>query len=103
MIYVVAGFCVLRLRDREPQQVRPFRLRAGKPLAVAGMVVFAVLAVGASVSVNNRFDPLPLGIIAIMTALSAAYVLGYLPKLQAAQAARAATATKRRRPPSPTA
>ena len=68
MIYVVAGFCVLRLRDREPEQVRPFRLWAGKPLAVAGMVVFAVLAVGASVSVNNRFDPLPLGIIAIMAA-----------------------------------
>lgn len=99
MIYVVAGFCVIRLRDREPDRVRPFRLWAGKPLAWAGMAVFAVLAIGASVSVNNRFDPLPLGIIVAMAGLSAGYVLVYLPKLRAANAARALAAPKRRRPP----
>jgi amino acid transporter len=93
------GFCVIRLRDREPDQVRPFRLWAGKPLAWVGIAVFAILALGASLSVNNRFDPLPLGIVAVMAVLSAGYVLGYLPRLRAANAARAITATKRRRPP----
>jgi len=99
MIYVVAGYCVIRLREREPELVRPFRLRAGQPLAWAGMVVFAVLAIGASVSVNNRFDPLPLGIIVVMVGLSAGYVLLYLPKLRAAAEVRSRTAPTRRRPP----
>lgn len=99
MIYVVAGFCVIRLRDREPDGVRPFRLWAGKPLAWIGIVVFAVLAIGASLSVDNRFDPLPLGIIVIVGGLSACYVLAYLPRLHAANAARALAAPKRRRPP----
>jgi APA family basic amino acid/polyamine antiporter len=99
MIYVSAGFCVLQLRNREPDAVRPFRLWAGKPLALAGIVVFAVLALGASVSVSNRFDPLPLLIIVAMAAASAGYVLVYLPKLRAANAARVVAATKRRRPP----
>jgi len=101
MIYVVAGYCVLRLRTRQADSVRPFRLWAGKPLASVGMVVFAVLALGASVSVNNRFDLLPLGIIIAMAALSGAYVLVYLPKLRATNAANAAKAAapRRRRPP----
>jgi basic amino acid/polyamine antiporter, APA family len=96
MIYVVAGLCVIKLRDREPDSVRPFRLRAGKPLAWGGMAVFAILSVGASVSVNNRFNPLPLAIIVVMAGLSAGYVIVYMPKLQAAEAM---ATTKRRRPP----
>jgi amino acid transporter len=99
MIYVVAGLCVVRLRDRQPDAARPFRLRAGKPLAWCGMAAFTALALGASLSVNNHFDPVPLVIIGLMAALSAVYVLRYLPKLRAANAARAAAAVKRRRPP----
>ncbi len=34
MIYVVAGFCMIQLRNREPDRVRPFRLRAGQALGV---------------------------------------------------------------------
>ncbi len=98
MIYVAAGFCVIRLRDREPDAVRPFRLWAGKPLAWAGIAIFGVLALGAGVSVNNRFDPLPLGIIVVMAALSSGYVLAYLPRLQAANEQRAVMASRRRRP-----
>lgn len=99
MIYVVAGFCVLRLRIREPDSVRPFRMRAGRPLAWVGIVVFGVLAVSASVSVNDKFSPVPLVILVVLAAGSGAYVLAYLPRLQAANAARTAAAAPRRRPP----
>jgi len=103
MIYVVAGFCVIRLRDRQPTAERPFRLWAGKPLAWAGMVIFFVLAASASVSVNNHFNPAPLIIIAVMVGLAGWYVVAYIPRLRAAAAAAAAAATAapRRRPPRP--
>ncbi|MGH9126202.1 MAG: amino acid permease [Acidimicrobiales bacterium] len=99
MIYVVAGWCVVRLRSRQPDDARPFRLRAGRQLAWAGIVVFAVLALGAGLSVSNKFNPLPLAIIVALGALSAVYVLGYLPRLRAANAARDAATVRRRRPP----
>ena len=71
MIYAVAAFCVLRLRSRLPDHHRPFRVPLCGSRAVAGIVVFGVLALVASVSVANRFDPLPLAVIAVMGALSA--------------------------------
>ncbi|MHB8220567.1 MAG: APC family permease [Acidimicrobiales bacterium] len=102
MIYAVAALCTLRLRSREPDRPRPFRVRAVGVLAVAGVVVFGALAVVASVSVGNRTNPVPLAIIVVAVTLSAVYVLKVVPKLKAAEAARR-EATPRRRPPRPSA
>ena len=99
MIYAVAGVCVHRLRRRLPEAERPHRVRAARVLAPAGVGLFAVLALAAGVTVGSRFDPLPLAIVGAMGAAAAAYVLAYLPRLQAAQAARRALAEPRRRRP----
>jgi APA family basic amino acid/polyamine antiporter len=98
MIYAVAAFCVVRLRARLPARDRPFHLPAPRLLGGAGIVVFAVLAATASVSVSNHFDLVPLGVIAVGGALSAFYVLAVLPRVKAAEEARRA-ARGRRRPP----
>ncbi len=64
MIYGVAGFCVLRLRRRQPDAARPVPLpRAAGARAAGYGRSSALLAVTASVSVQNRFDPAPLVII----------------------------------------
>ncbi len=98
MIYAVAAWCVLRLRSRMPDQHRPFSMWGARVLGVAGLVVFGLLAVTASVSVSNRFDPVPLVVIAVAGGLSAFYVLRVLPGIRAAEAARRAS-VPRRRPP----
>jgi amino acid transporter len=102
MIYCVAAFCTVRLRRREPDAPRHFSVRALRVLGPLGIVVFGVLAVIASLSVNNHFNPAPLVIIAIGAGLSAFYVLRVLPGVRAREAARRA-AQPRRRPPRPTA
>jgi amino acid transporter len=96
MIYAVAAFCTLRLRGRAPEHHRPFRVRMVRPLAGAGIVIFSMLALTASVSVNNKFNPLPLLIIVLGAGLSAFYVLRVLPRIQAAEAARRAARPTRR-------
>ena len=98
MIYAVAALCTLRLRRRAPEHPRPFRVRGIAVLGVAGLVIFSVLALVASLSVDGSFNPAPLIIIAVCAAISASYVLFVLPKVQAAEARRRA-ATGRRRPP----
>jgi basic amino acid/polyamine antiporter, APA family len=103
MIYAVAAFCVLRLRGRAPEHHRPFRIPWVRIVAVAGIAVFGILAVVASVSVANRFNPLPLVIILVMGAASAAYTVRVVPRLQAAEAARRSARPTRRRPPRPAA
>jgi len=100
MIYAVAAFCVTRLRGRLPDHHRPFRLWGARLLGAAGVVVFGALALTASVSVADRFNPVPLAVIAVCAALSALYVLRYLPRVQAAAQARRSSAG-RRRPPRP--
>ena len=102
MIYAVAALCTLRLRAREPDRQRPFRVRGLRVLGVAGVVVFGALALVASVSVGDRFDPVPLAIVAVAGVLSASYVIWVLPGVRAAEVARRA-ATPRRRPPRPAA
>jgi amino acid transporter len=97
MIYAVAAFCTLRLRSRQPDATRPFRVPAVRVLGTVGVVLFSILAVIASVSVNNHFDPAPLIIIVLAAVLSAFYVLRLLPGVRAKDAARRA-ATPRRRP-----
>jgi len=98
MIYAVAAYCVLRLRSRHAGTFRPFRIRGARCIGVLGMVVFTLLALTAALSVDNRFDPLPLGIIAVGALLSGFYVVRVLPRVQAREEARRA-ATPRRRPP----
>ncbi|MGO8873964.1 MAG: APC family permease [Acidimicrobiales bacterium] len=99
MIYAVAAFCVLRLRGRLPDHHRPFRIPLVRLVALVGLVVFGVMALVASVSVSNRFDPLPLVIIAVLAAASALYTVRVVPKLRAAEEARRAARPTRRRPP----
>ena len=102
MIYAVAAYCVLRLRGRLPEHHRPFRVPLVRVLAVAGMVIFGALGLVASVSVSNRFDPVPLVVILVTGGLSAWYTVRQVPRLRAAEAARRA-ATGRRRPTRPAA
>ena len=102
-IYAIASLCLLVLRRRETRE-RPFRLIAGRPLAVFGMVLFTVLflATGLSDPKNpSHVSAAPLVVIAALAALSTGYVLLCVPKLQAAAAARAAANRPRRRPQRP--
>jgi amino acid transporter len=103
LIYAVAAFCLVRLRARLPDQARPFRLPAPRVLGGAGIVVFGVLAATASVSVANKFNLVPLVVIAVGVLLSGSYVLFVLPRVQAAAEAKKAARGRRRppRPPSP--
>ena len=96
MIYGVAGFCAVRLRSRHPDIPRPFRVRGIVVLGPLGMVVFAVLAVLASLSVQDTFNPAPLIIILAAGALSAFYVLRVLPGVREREAARRAARPRRR-------
>jgi APA family basic amino acid/polyamine antiporter len=100
MIYAVAGFCALRLRSRQPDSPRPFRVPGLSVLGPVGIALFGILAVAASVSVQNHFDPAPLLIIVIAGLLSAFYVLRVLPGVKAREEARRAARPKRR-PPRP--
>jgi len=102
-IYAVAGYCVWKLRRRLPDAERPFRVRHATLLAWTGIVVFGVLAVLSSVSVNNRTDPSPLAVIAVVLDLSAFYVVAVLPGVRSRHDARRAAAGPRRRRPVPAA
>jgi amino acid transporter len=102
-IYAVGSLCVLVLRRRETR-ARPFRLVAGRPLAVVGVVVFSVLFVATGLSDPrnaHRLSIAPISVILVLGALSTAYVVIVVPRLRAAAAARAAAARPRRRPPRP--
>jgi amino acid transporter len=98
MIFAVAGYCVWSLRRRQPHVHRPFRMAVAGPLGLLGAVLFGLLGLIASVSVDDEVDPRPLIIIAGIAVLAAVYVLAYVPKLRAAAEARAAAAPRRRRP-----
>ena len=102
-IYAIASLCLVILRRRETRE-RPFRLVAGRPLAAFGAVLFAVLFVATGFSDPRdarHFSVAPIGVIAVLGALSTTYVLVFVPRLQAAAAARAATSRPRRRPGRP--
>ena len=101
-IYAVAAFCVLRLRQRQSSDERPFRVPAAGVLGWIGVVVFGLLALAASISVDNKTNPLPLLIIALVAGAATAYVLVGLPRVRAADAARRAAQGTRRRRPAPT-
>jgi hypothetical protein len=60
------------------------------------VLLFGLLAVTASVSVQTRFNPAPLIIIIIVAALSTFYVLRVLPGVREREAARRAARPRRR-------
>jgi amino acid transporter len=99
-IYAIGSVCLLILRSRE-QRVRPFTLVAGRPLALVGAVLFSVLFVATAFAdpKNSRhFSLAPFGVIAVLSAISAAYVAFVVPRLQRANAERLAASRPRRRP-----
>jgi amino acid transporter len=96
-IYAIAGFCVFQLRRRMPDAPRPSRAFGGGPAILATSVVFALLAVGASTTVDGEINLLPLGIVVGVASLVTFYVLAFVPRMRAAQAARVAAAAERRR------
>lgn len=102
-IYAVAAWCLLVLRRRELRQ-RPFTLIAGRPLAAASVVLFAGLALASGLADPkdaHRLSVVPMAVIVVLGAASAAYVRLVVPRLQAAAAARAAANRPRRRPARP--
>jgi amino acid transporter len=99
-VYVVACWCLIRLRSRETRP-RPMRLAFGKPLAVVGMAVFGVLALASGFSDPrdpSKFSLLPAAVLAAVLALTAAYVHLAVPRLRSAAAQREQVARPRRRP-----
>jgi amino acid transporter len=97
MVYSVAGYCVYRLRSKLPDAERPFRVPGGRAVPLVGSIVFALLALAAATTVDEETNLAPLGLILGFGLLSALYVLIWLPRLRAAEAARRAAAAERRR------
>jgi amino acid transporter len=100
-IYAIGSLSLLILRRRETRE-RPFRLVAGRPLAAFGAVLFTVLFLATGLSDPrdaSRFSLAPLSIIAVLTALGTGYVLIVVPRLRAANAARATAGGRPRRRP----
>jgi amino acid transporter len=107
MIYATAAFVVWRLRRRQADTARPFRLAGGRPVAIAFMVVFGLLALISSVTVGKDTSAVPLALLAILTGLVTIYVFTYVPRLErrdaeelaARRAARAASRAARTEEP----
>ena len=99
-IYAMASICLLRLRTRVDRP-RPFRLVAGRPLALVGAILFSALFVATAFAdpKNSRhFSAVPFAVIALLGTLSTIYVFTVVPRLQRQALARAAASTPRRRP-----
>ena len=102
-IYAIAAICLLRLRTRVDRR-RPFRLVAGRPMALFGAIVFSALFLAtafADPKDSRHFSVLPFGVIAMLGAASTVYVHVAVPRLQRQASARAAVARPRRRPQRP--
>ncbi len=100
-IYAAASWCVLVLRRREKDRVRTFKLVMFKPLAVFGMVVFAVLMLVGAFSDPKHPSHLsiaPAAVVVALLILSTGYVFGAVPRIKAKAATRAAASRPRRRP-----
>jgi amino acid transporter len=98
LIYTVAGLCVLRLRRKQPDAQRAFRIWGGWTIPVLTILVFGVLAILAAIGIGSNLLPgLPLIVTIALFIASAPYVYLVIPRLRAAAQARRAT-VKRRRP-----
>jgi amino acid transporter len=98
VIYTIAGLCVIRMRKRQPDAERAFRIRGGLLFPILTVIVFGLLAVLASLGIGSPdvLPGLPLALTLVLVGLSALYVFLVIPRLRAAAAAR--QATRRRRP-----
>ncbi|HVB62982.1 MAG TPA: APC family permease [Ktedonobacteraceae bacterium] len=99
LIYTIAGLCVIRLRRRQPDAARSFRIAGGLIIPVATIVIFGILAILASLITGSSglMTGTPLIVTLVIFALSTLYVYLGVPRIRAAAAARRAT-TRRRRP-----
>jgi APA family basic amino acid/polyamine antiporter len=103
MIYATAAFVVWRLRRTQADTERRFRLAGGRPVALAFMIVFGLLALVSSVTDGKDTSAAPLALLAVLTGLVTVYVFTYVPRLErrdaeelaARRAARAATRAQR--------
>jgi basic amino acid/polyamine antiporter, APA family len=89
-IYAAAGIVVIRLRRREPDRERPYRMRGGTWLPIALTVLFGLFALIASVSVGPRISPVPLVLMVVFAGLVTVYAYTYLPRLERRAEAEAA-------------
>ncbi len=97
LIYTIAGLCVIRLRRKQPETPRMFRIRGGLIFPIITIIVFGALGILASLAIGSTVMlGLPLIITLGIMGLSALYVFLVIPKLRAAAATR--QATRRRRP-----
>jgi amino acid transporter len=86
MIYATAGFVVWRLRGRQPEKPRPFRMAFGRPLALGFAVLFGLLALVSSVTVGRKTSPAPLLLLLAVAAVVTVYVRIYVPRLERREA-----------------
>lgn len=86
MIYATAAFVVFRLRKRQADVDRPFKLLGGRPVAIAIMVLFGFLAVVSSTTVGKETSATPLITLAVIAGMVALYVFLYVPRLEKREA-----------------
>ncbi len=86
MIYAVAAYVVFRLRRKQPDAERPFRVVAGRPVALAFTVVFGLLAVISSVTVGKSTSATPLIFLAVVAGLVTLYTFTVVPRLERREA-----------------
>ena len=97
LIYTVAGLCVLRLRRKQPDAARSFRIKGGWTIPILTIIIFGALAILASLGIgSNILLGLPLIISIAVFLLSALYVYLVVPRLRAAARARRAARIRRR-------
>lgn len=102
LIYTIAGLCVLRLRRKQPQAERAFRIRGGLLFPLLTVMIFGLLAILASLGIGSSVLPgIPLVIAVAIMALSSLYVFLVIPRLRVAAAARRATRKRRPQRPAP--
>ncbi len=87
MIYAAAGYVVFRLRQRQADAQRPFRLAGGRASALTATVVFGLLALVSAVTVGRHTSAVPLLFLAVVAGLVTLYVLTWLPRLERREAA----------------
>ena len=97
LIYTIAGLCVIRLRRKQPEAARAFRMRGGLLFPILTVSIFGLLALLASLGIGSSVLPgVPLFLTIAIMALSCLYVFLVIPRLRASAASR--RATRRRRP-----
>lgn len=103
MIYMVMAICVIRLRKKEPDTQRSFKIKGGNTLPVIVIVIYGIVAgfiLFGPVKPQDVVDQrIALGFITGIIALNAIYVYGVWPRLRAKyQKIADARKPRRRRP-----